>query len=156
MVLYWSNIGIHLKNPLIWCQFYRKMSASRLSGWSGPSKPLTTTLLTVFPFLSPALKSLGNERAEEMPGIWKGTGERRGEEGRAGECAMFNSLVQKSSFSQSLKEKCIWEVVRIGSIWVKLWKAKFLVLYDVIFLARLQGKFEIDHSVKGLITRRSK
>ena len=28
----------------------------------------------------------------------------------------------------------------------KLWKAKFSILYDVIFLVRLQGKFEIGHS----------
>ena len=47
------------------------------------------------------------------------------------------------------------DVVRIGSIIIfhlsKLWKAKFFILCDVIFLVRLQGKFEIDHSgVKGL------
>ena len=49
-----------------------------------------------------------------------------------------------------LKRKCISDVLRIGSIIIfhlsKLWKAKFSILYDVIFLARLQGKFEIDHS----------
>ena len=28
----------------------------------------------------------------------------------------------------------------------KLWKAKFLILCDVILLVRLQGKFDIDHS----------
>ena len=28
----------------------------------------------------------------------------------------------------------------------KRWKAKFFILCDVIFLVRLQGKFEIDHS----------
>ena len=42
------------------------------------------------------------------------------------------------------------EVVRIGSIIIfhlsKLLKAKFFILCDVIFLVRLQGKFEIDHS----------
>ena len=48
-------------------------------------------------------------------------------------------------------EKCISEVVRIGSIYIfhlvgKKWKAKFFILCDVIFLVRLQGKFEIDHS----------
>ena len=40
--------------------------------------------------------------------------------------------------------------VRIGSTIIchpsKLWKAKFFILCDVIFLVRLQGKFEIDHS----------
>ena len=53
----------------------------------------------------------------------------------------------KSTFSQPVKDKCISEVVRIGSIIVfhlsKLWKAKFFMLCDVIFLMRLQGKFEI-------------
>ena len=28
----------------------------------------------------------------------------------------------------------------------KLWKAKFSILRDVIFLVKLQEKFEIDHS----------
>ena len=55
----------------------------------------------------------------------------------------------KSTFSQRLKEKCISEVVRIGSIIIlhlsKLWKANFFILCDVIFLVRLQEKFEIDH-----------
>ena len=41
-------------------------------------------------------------------------------------------------------------VVRIGSVIIfhvsKLWKSKFSILCDVIFLVRLQGKFEIDHS----------
>ena len=42
------------------------------------------------------------------------------------------------------------EAMRIGSIIIfllsKLWKAKFFILCDVIFLVRLQGNFEIDHS----------
>ena len=42
------------------------------------------------------------------------------------------------------------EVVTIGSIIIfhlsKLWKAKFSILCDVIFLVRLKGKFDIDHS----------
>ena len=42
------------------------------------------------------------------------------------------------------------EVVRIGSIIIfhlgKLWRAKFFILCDVLFLVRRQGKFEIDHS----------
>ena len=41
----------------------------------------------------------------------------------------------------------MYEVVRMGSIIIfdlsKLWKAKFFILCDVIFLVRLQGKFEI-------------
>ena len=40
--------------------------------------------------------------------------------------------------------------VRIGSIIIfhlsKLWKVKFFILCDVVFLVRLQGKFGIDHS----------
>ena len=46
------------------------------------------------------------------------------------------------------KEKCISVIVRIGVIIIfhlsKLWKTKFSILCDVIFLVRLQ--FEIDHS----------
>ena len=42
------------------------------------------------------------------------------------------------------------EVVRIGSKVIiylsKLIKPKFCILCDVIFLVRLQGKFETDHS----------
>ena len=62
----------------------------------------------------------------------------------------------KSTFSQPFKDQCISEVVRIGSIFIlhpsvyssfiifilhlsKLWKAKFFILCDVIFLAKLQG-----------------
>ena len=41
------------------------------------------------------------------------------------------------------------DVVRIGSRIIfhrsKLWKTKFFILCVVIFLVRLQGKFEIDH-----------
>ena len=44
------------------------------------------------------------------------------------------------------------EVMRIVSIIFfhlsKLWKVKFSILCDVIFLVRLQGKFEIDHSAE--------
>ena len=40
--------------------------------------------------------------------------------------------------------------MRIGSIIIcqlsKLSKAKFFILCDVIFLVRLQDKFDIDHS----------
>ena len=54
------------------------------------------------------------------------------------------------TFSQPSKEKCICEVLRIGSIIIchlsKLWKTKFFILCDVILLVRLQEKFEIDHS----------
>ena len=56
----------------------------------------------------------------------------------------------KSTFSQPFKDKCINDLGRIGSIIIfhlsKLWKAKFSILCDVIFLVRLQGKFESDHS----------
>ena len=54
-----------------------------------------------------------------------------------------------SAFSQPFKEKRISGVVRIGSIVIfylsKLWKAKFFILCDVIFLVRLLGKFDIDY-----------
>ena len=47
------------------------------------------------------------------------------------------------------------EVARIGSVisfhLSKLWKAKFSILCDVIFLVRQQGKFDIDHlGLKGV------
>ena len=46
------------------------------------------------------------------------------------------------------KEKCIVryrELVVLSSFtWLKPWKAKFFILCVVIFLARLQEKFEID------------
>ena len=47
----------------------------------------------------------------------------------------------KSTFSQPLKEEGISELVRIGSIIIfhlsELWKAKFSILCDAIFLVRL-------------------
>ena len=56
----------------------------------------------------------------------------------------------KSTFSQPFKEKFISDVVRIGHIIIfhlsKLWKAKFFILCNVIFLVRFQGKFGIDHT----------
>ena len=49
-----------------------------------------------------------------------------------------------------LKRKSIGEVVRICNIILfyprKLWIAKIFILCDVIFLLRLQEKFDIDHS----------
>ena len=54
-------------------------------------------------------------------------------------------LSSESTFSQHLKDKCISEVVRIGSIIIfhlsKLWRAKFFILCDVIFLVKLQGEW---------------
>ena len=63
----------------------------------------------------------------------------------------------KSTFSQHFTEgKCISEVVRIGRIIIfylsKRWKAMFSILCDVIFLVRLQWKFEIDHWLGGEVT----
>ena len=59
----------------------------------------------------------------------------------------------KSTFSQPSKEKCISEVMRIGSMILfhlsKLWKAKFSLLCDVIFLVRPQGKFDIDQRAQS-------
>ena len=52
----------------------------------------------------------------------------------------------KSTFSQPFKEKFISKIVRIGSMIIfhlsKQWKATFFILCDVIFLVKLQGKFE--------------
>ena len=65
----------------------------------------------------------------------------------------------KSTFSQPFKQKCITELVRMGSLITfylsKLWKTKFFILCDVIFLVRLQGKFEIDHSWEWLLQQYS-
>ena len=36
-------------------------------------------------------------------------------------------------------------LVLSSSIWVLIWKAKFFILWSVIFLVNLQGKFELDH-----------
>ena len=58
----------------------------------------------------------------------------------------------KSTFPQPFKEKCISEVVRIGSIIIFIWVSyekeitKFSLLFDVIFVGRPQGEFEVDHS----------
>ena len=60
------------------------------------------------------------------------------------------SQVQTEHSPNLTKEKRMIEVVRIGSTinpyLNKLRKAMFSILCDVIFLVRLQGKFEIDHS----------
>ena len=59
-------------------------------------------------------------------------------------------LSSKRTFSQPFREKCVSNVVSIGSIIIfhlsKLWKAEFSILCDVIFLVCLQGKFDIGHS----------
>ena len=64
---------------------------------------------------------------------------------------MYKST-EKSTFFQPFKEKCMSGVAWIGSkITInlsKLWKAKFSILCDVIFLVRLQEKFDIDHSLE--------
>ena len=67
------------------------------------------------------------------------------------------SQVQKVHSPNLSHEKSMSEVVRIGRLIIfhlsKLWKAQlFFILCDFIFLLRLQGKFEVDHSweVKGL------
>ena len=61
----------------------------------------------------------------------------------------FTSKFNKVHSPNLFKERCISEVVRIGSIiirrLIKLWKAKFFVRCDVIFVVRLQEKFGIDH-----------
>ena len=61
-----------------------------------------------------------------------------------------HSQVRKVHSLNLLKRNCISEVVRIGGIIIfylsKLWKAKFFMLCDVIFLVRLQEKLDIDRS----------
>ena len=57
----------------------------------------------------------------------------------------------KNVHSPNLWKRNVWsEVVRIGGTIifhpVKLWKAKFFILCDVISLVRLQEKFKMDHS----------
>ena len=53
----------------------------------------------------------------------------------------------RKPFFLPFNKKCISDVERIDSIIIfhpsKWWKAKFVVLCDVIFLVRLQEKFEI-------------
>ena len=52
----------------------------------------------------------------------------------------------KSTFSQTSKENMyVMTIILIFNL-SKLWKATFFILCDVIFMVRLQEKFEIDHS----------
>ena len=71
--------------------------------------------------------------------------DRQSEERRTGLTLSVTS--SKSTFSQPFREKCAIEVVRISSIFIfhlsKLWKAKFFILCDVIFLVRLQGNVKL-------------
>ena len=66
-------------------------------------------------------------------------------------CINFFTPNFKDYILPTFKKRCIRDaVVRIGSITIfhlsKLWKAKFLILCDVIFLVRPQDKFEINQS----------
>ena len=65
-------------------------------------------------------------------------------------CSTSVFRAQKVHSPNLLKRKCTSKVVRICSIITfylsKLWKAKFSLLCDVIFLVGLEGKFDIDHS----------
>ena len=63
----------------------------------------------------------------------------------------FTPKFKKYNYSLNfLQRLCMGKVVRIARILIvhqsKLWKDKFSILCDVIFLARLQGKYDIDHS----------
>ena len=66
------------------------------------------------------------------------------------QCFCCYTAASKVHSPNLLLRKCMSEVGRIGSKITfhlrKLWKAKFSILCDVIFLVSLQGKFEIDHS----------
>ena len=68
-------------------------------------------------------------------------------------CPAFNYFTPKLKkyILPTFLKRNVWsEVVRSGSKIIfhlsKLWKAKFFILCDVIFLVRPQGKFETDHS----------
>ena len=73
----------------------------------------------------------------------------------------LNSQVQKVQSPDQFWRAMLLEVLRIGSIIIfhlsKLWIARFSIFCDVIFLVRLQGKFEIDHSerLKGFKVAKS-
>ena len=66
-------------------------------------------------------------------------------------CNPFTPEPKKQILPTYLKKerKFISEVAIIGCVFIfhlrKLWKAKFSILCDAIFLVRLQGKFDIDH-----------
>ena len=59
----------------------------------------------------------------------------------------FHSKIQKGTFSQTLKEKCVRGIARIDGITIfhlnKQWKAKFFLLRDLMFLVRLQGNLKL-------------
>ena len=80
---------------------------------------------------------------------------------RVSELEPLTPKFKKYNLPTSFEEQCILEVLRIGSIIIfhlsKLWIAKFFIFCDVIFLVRLQGKFEIDHSerLKGFKVAKS-
>ena len=61
----------------------------------------------------------------------------------------FRTQVQEVHSSNFLKRNVLarcenWQYNHLPS--VELWKVKFFVLCDVVFVVRLQGKFEIDHT----------
>ena len=60
----------------------------------------------------------------------------------------FHSQVQQVHFSITIWKKYLSEVMRISSTIIfhlsKLWKAKFFILCEVIFVVRLQEKIEIE------------
>ena len=63
----------------------------------------------------------------------------------------FAPKLKKYILPTFYRENVFYVVVNIGSTIIchlstKLWKAKFFMLSDVIFLVRQQGKFEIDYS----------
>ena len=64
----------------------------------------------------------------------------------------------KGSFSKLLKEKCISEVVRIGSIIFfclsKLWKAKFFILCDSLLRWGCRGSLKLITTGSERVTRR--
>ena len=94
-----------------------------------------------------------DRRAEEHPQEQELLSTRVGLQGEWYEAPRL-PIIKNVHSPNLLKRSSISEVVRIGSVIIfhlsKLWKAKFFILWDVIILARLQGKFEIYPSNKPL------
>ena len=63
----------------------------------------------------------------------------------------FGNVKNYKNYPCRINSQCVSDVVRIGSLIIfhlsKLSKAKFFILCDAIFLVRLRGKCEIDHTL---------
>ena len=65
------------------------------------------------------------------------------------ESTLLIIFTPKKYILQSSQEKSISDIVRISSIIIfhlsKLWKAKFSIVCDVVYLVKMEEKFEYDH-----------